>query len=103
MLSSEGTPGTTEEILSDFGALPGRALSIQRRRLRQQMLKQCRILCGYRSGWSVQGPAWRLNDPVLEQESFLGASLTQKLLQQLQLLGSALDESFINLVRKASS
>ncbi|CAE7750080.1 unnamed protein product [Symbiodinium sp. KB8] len=75
----------TVEILSDFGALTGRALSIQRRRLRQNMLKQCRILCGYRSGWSVQRMAWRLHDPVLEKESFLGASLTQKLLQQLQL------------------
>ncbi|CAE7237288.1 unnamed protein product, partial [Symbiodinium sp. CCMP2456] len=75
----------TVEILSDFGALPSRGLNIQRRRLRQKMLKQCRILCGYRSGWSVQEPSWRLHDPVLEQESFLGASLTQKLLQQLQL------------------
>ncbi|CAE7783365.1 unnamed protein product, partial [Symbiodinium necroappetens] len=75
----------TVEILSDFDALTGRALSIQRRRLQQNMLKQCRILCGYRSGWSVQGLAWRLHDPVLEKESFLGASLTQKLLQQLQI------------------
>ena len=49
----------------------------------------------------MQRMAWRLHDPVLEKESFLGASLTQKLLQQLQLPGSALNESFINLVSKA--
>ena len=75
------------EILSDFDALSGAAFRTQGRRLWGPVVTQCRGLCGYQASRLQSPPAcdWRLSNPVLESESFLGASLTGQLFQHLHL------------------